>query len=222
MATSVTAGPLIGADQLLSSQWDLLNSDLETRYQQDGMPSMNIYSTSTANGLALPSLPPSSDQMSQCDNLSKNSSPPLTGEYATPPISPATAACLPGQNDFCPHTTQPAGGFGRSPGYLANFQPCTHPRVRFQQKPALPGTCMTHQGFTRPSRRPHCRGCCACITVIWEPTPTVPQPVMNSLARVNSHFDSPSSSGIREQTVPGHLFYDNTPPEGAIPQSSGS
>jgi hypothetical protein len=222
VATSVTAGPLIGADQLLSSQWDLLNRDLETRYQQDGMPSMNIYSTGTANGLDLPSLPPSSDQMSQCDNLSKNGSPPLTREYATPPISPPTAACLPGQNDFCPHITQPAGGPGRSPGYLANFQPCAPPSAGLQQKPALPGTCMTHQGFTRPSMRPHCRGCCACNTVIWEPTPTVLQPGMNSLTRMNSHFDSPSSSGIREQTVPGHLFYANTPPEGAIPQSSGS
>jgi hypothetical protein len=186
------------------------------------MPSMNIYSTGTANGLDLPSLPPSSDQMSQCDNLSKNGSPPLTREYATPPISPPTAACLPGQNDFCPHITQPAGGPGRSPGYLANFQPCAPPSAGLQQKPALPGTCMTHQGFTRPSMRPHCRGCCACNTVIWEPTPTVLQPGMNSLTRMNSHFDSPSSSGIREQTVPGHLFYANTPPEGAIPQSSGS
>jgi hypothetical protein len=184
---------------------------------------MNIYSTSTANGLALPSLPPRLDQMSQCDNLSKNGSPPLTRGYATPPISPPTAACIPGQNDSCPHITQPAGGLGRSPGYLANFQPCARPSAGFQQRPALPGTCMTHQGFTRPSRWPHCRGCCACDTVIWEPTPTVPQPGMNSLVRVNSHLDSPSSSGIREQTVPGHLFYDNTPPERAIiPQSSGS
>jgi hypothetical protein len=182
------------------------------------MPSMNIYSTSTADGLTLPSL----DQMSQCDNLSKNGSPPLTREYATPPISPPTTACLPGESDFCPHIIQPAGGFGRSPGYLANFQRCAHPSAGFQQGPASPGTCMTHQGFTRPSRRPHCRGCYACNTVILEPIPTVPQPGMKSLTRVNSHFDNPSSSGIRDKTVPGHLFYDNTPPEGAIPQNSGS
>jgi hypothetical protein len=186
------------------------------------MLSIDLYSIHPSNGLPPMDLHPNLDQISQGDIWSQNNSQPSTRGYDMQSISPPTAAYSPRRNSFWPQITQSAGGSSQSPGYLESFRPCALPSAEFQQRPALPETCITHQGFTRPSRQPHCHRCCAFNTAVWEPTPIILQLRMNSSTRMNSNFDSPSSSDIREQTVPDLLFNINTPSEGAISQNSGS
>ena len=223
-ATSVSAGPMASVDQLPSDQWDRLIKELDTPYQESWMPSANLYTTHPDNGLYPPALYPGLDQMSQGDILSQNSSQPLARGHEMQSISPSSAAYSPLQND--PHLwaqiTQPAGASGQIAGYLASLRPCALPSAGFHHRPALPETCRTLPDFTRPSRNFHCNGFCAYNAVDREPTPTVPQLGGNSLTRMTSDFGSPNPSGLREQTVPDHLFNVNTSSEGVISQHSGS
>jgi hypothetical protein len=222
-ATSVSAGPLASVDQPPSSQSDRLIRESDTPYQEPWMPSANLYTTHPDNGLVPPTLYPGLDQMSQDDILSQNSSQPLPRGHEIPSISPSSAAYSPWQND--PHLwaeiTQPAGASGQIAGYLASLRPCALPSAGFHHRPALPETCRTQPDFTRPSRHFPCHGFCAYNSVDLEPTPSVPQLGGNSLTRMSSDFGSPNSSGLREHTVPDHLFNINAPSERVISQQSG-
>jgi hypothetical protein len=221
-ATTVSAGQSAGVDRLSDSQSDWLNSimDSDNRYQEYGTPSMQVYSTSPANRLAPQDLHRNLDQMSRVDIFSQNSSHLPTKGNKLPSISQPRAPYFPEQNESWPRITQSDGGNRQRPEYLVSLQSCRLPSDEFQQSPALSNTCMIHQAFMQPPRRPHCHGCCACNAVVSEAMPADPQPEINSSTRISPHFDSPSFNSIRDQTVPDHLFYNNLPPKGVVSGSS--
>ncbi|KAE9365538.1 hypothetical protein N431DRAFT_420721 [Stipitochalara longipes BDJ] len=220
VATSVSAALLAGRDQLPSGQLDWSNTNLNTRYQEPRTILKNLYATRPSNGSAPPGLHPSLDQVSQGDILSQNSSQPAPGGYDMRSISLPATTYPPRHNGCWPQNTHSVGGSSQSPGYLLRFHTCALSSAEFQQRPALPETCMTYQRLPWFSGQPYCNGCCACNPLFWEPTPIVHQPVMNSSTQTNSNFGSPSASDTRERTVPENLFKINMPSEETISQSS--
>ncbi|KAE8440766.1 hypothetical protein EG329_006601 [Mollisiaceae sp. DMI_Dod_QoI] len=226
VATSVIAGPSLEVDQLLIDPLDWVNSIVDSDNRCQGCvaetPSMQVYSTSATNGVVLPDSYLSLDQMSQDGIVSQNSSHLSTRENGTSLISSPTMSFSTGQREPWSHITQSDGGNNRNSEYLANLQSYTLSSGKFQQPSALSDACMIHQEFMEPPMRPQSRGCYACNAVVSEKKLTYLQPGMNTSIRRSSYFDGPSSSGIRDQTIPDHLFYNNMPPNGPFPQSFGS
>lgn len=221
--TSVSAAPLGGIDQPSNSQSDWLNSirDSDNRHQDYGTSSVPAYLIRLANGLAPPDLRQSMDQMSQGDIVFQNKSYLSTRGSELPLISPPVASYFPWQNESWSQITRSDGENGQSPDYLISLESYTLPGGEFQQRPALPDACMSHQGLMQRPRCPHYHGWCASNAVVLKATPPDPQPGMNSSTRRISNFDSLSSSGIRDQTAPNHLFCNNMPPRGVVSQIPG-
>jgi hypothetical protein len=220
VATSVNAGPLASVDQLSSSPLDWLNRSSENRHQAYGMPATEVYSASVVSDLVPTDLDRSPTQMSQGDIVSQNRSHIWTIENEPATIPPRPI--FPGQNEHWPETAQSRRAYDKDPECLVDFQSCALLGAEFQQMPGFSEAGMAYQGFMQAPRCPNCGGCCACNTVILETTPVGPQPGMHSSLGMSSGFNSLSSSGIREQTVPDHLFHNNLLFNQVIPQNSGS
>ena len=199
-----------------------MNREPETPYQEFRRPSMNLYSALPGNGLAPSDVDPAWDQTSQGDILSQHTNQPLTAGYDMQPIISPMMAYSPGQNNLWPQSTQSARGTSQNPRYLENSYPRAFPSAELQQRSALQQTCTTHRGSTLPLRHLYCHRCSACISVVWEPNPIVPQLARNPSTWVGTNFSIPSSSVIRGQTVPEHSFNNDTPSEGVTSQHSGS
>jgi hypothetical protein len=214
VATSVNAGPLAGVDQLSSSPLDRLNRSYES-HQGYGMPVTEVYSASVVNGLGR-----SFPQMSQGDIVSQNRSHLWAVENEPPSIPPPLT--FPRQNEPWPETSRSHRANGKDPEYLVDFQSSVLPSAECQQIAGFPEAGMAYQGSIQAPRLPHCHGCFTCNPVVLETTPVGPQPGMNLSLGISSGFDSLSSGGIREKTVPDHLFHNNLLLSQVVPQNSGS
>jgi hypothetical protein len=223
VSTSVNPVASTGFDQLQSSRLALLNTNMDSdnRYKQCGIPTTQVYWTSSANAVAPRDPYPSLEQVSQGNIISQNSGHLSTQSHEFPLMSPPTAPCFPEQNHYWPEVIQSSHGHDQRAQFQVNLQVPTLPSSEFESKLTLPLSVTIQDQFTNAPKCTACPGYCACNTVV-ATTPTDFQLAMSLAAQQSPRFESPGSSGIRVQTVPDHFSNGHMPPQGLTSEASGS